>query len=141
MGLVLLNVVTITRTLALMVGGTLAIALGVLGLAVAPAVWVAALCGTVLGLAASAMSVQLNVMFQSRIAPEVMGRAMGLFSALSLGAQPIGFAAAGALLTQFGIRTIFAGVGVLTALASSAWLRPGVRKGLAPAVEGSAEPA
>ena len=140
-GLALLNVVTVTRSLALMVGGTLTIALGVLGLAVAPSVAVAALCGAALGLAASAMSVQLNVMFQSRIAPEVMGRAMGLFSAVSLGAQPLGFAAAGALLTQFGIRTIFAGVGLLTALASGAWLRPGVRKGLSPEAMRDAEPA
>jgi F0F1-type ATP synthase membrane subunit c/vacuolar-type H+-ATPase subunit K len=57
----------------------------------------------------------------------LMGRAVGVMSALGQGAMPAGYALTGALLAVASAPSIFAGMFALMALSSLVWLRPSVR--------------
>jgi DHA3 family macrolide efflux protein-like MFS transporter len=127
LGLGLMNIFSVRRPLRVFVWGTLGMALGLLGLALAGDLVFAMGVILLIGTCASMMGVQLTTVFQKNVPKELMGRAVGVMSALVMGAMPAGYAIAGALLAVASVQSIFFGMAVLTALASLVWLRPGVR--------------
>lgn len=142
LGLVLMNVFTVKRPLRMLVGGTLGVALGLLGMALSPNLIFAMGAIMFAGAWAAMMGVQLSTVFQKNVPKELMGRTVGVVSALGEGAAPAGYAVAGLLLAITAPASIFAGMFVLMVLASLVWLRPSVRDSLRPAVaEGAAEEA
>jgi DHA3 family macrolide efflux protein-like MFS transporter len=132
LGMVLMNVFRVKRLLRMLVGGTLGIALGLLGLALAPHLLFAMGAIMVAGACATMMGVQISTVVQKNVPRELMGRTVGLMSTLGEGAAPAGYAVAGVLLAITSPASIFAGMFVLMALGSLVWLRPSVRDRLQP---------
>ncbi len=127
-GMLLLNFIKIKRPLLVLGWGTFGIGGALFGLAVAPSQIIAAICIMSLGFISSILGIALSTIFQERVAPDVLGRTMGLMTALGQGAQPAGYILAGALLTITTARYSFAGMAVLMALASLLWLRPSIKR-------------
>lgn len=134
-GLGLMNVISIKRPLRLFVGGTMVIALALLGMAFSRDLVAAMAAIMVAGMCAAMMGVQLSTVFQKSVPKELMGRAYGVLNALGQGAMPAGHALAGLLLAAVSVSEIFIGMFVLTALGSLVWLRPSVRNKLRPEVK------
>jgi DHA3 family macrolide efflux protein-like MFS transporter len=130
LGLLLANFWKVSRPLAVIVPGTVGVALSLAGLYLAPSLPVAIAALAFGGLCAALMNVQLEVILQTNVKPELLGRAYGLLGSLSMAAQPAGYAAAGGLMAIWPIRAIFAGMAVLVFLMTAAWLRPAVRRQL-----------
>ena len=135
LGFITMNIIKVRKTIWLLFGGTICISLALFGIAYVHNFVVVILLITTLGFCSSIMSVQLQVVFQKNLPREVLGRAYGLLSALSMGAQPAGYAATGALLALYPISTIFIGMGLLMAVGSLVWLRPTIREELKPRAE------
>lgn len=138
LGLALMNVIRVARPLAVLVLGTLGVAVALIGLAGAPTLAFAMVAIALGGFCAALMNVQLEVIVQTNVQPTLMGRAYGLLSALSMGAQPGGFAVAGALMVVWPIRMIFMVMAALVFAMSFAWLRPAVRRQLGVKVDATA---
>lgn len=128
LGLIALNIIKIKQVLRVLTVGTFSIATALLALAFAPTLLFAVLAISVLGLSASIMGVTISTLFQERIPPDVLGRSMGLMSALTQAAQPAGFVAAAGLLTVTSVRRSFIMLGILMSLAATVWLRPRIKK-------------
>lgn len=131
LGLSLMNVIRVTSPLAILVMGTVGVAVSLVGLADAPALAFAMAALALGGFCAALMNVQLEVILQTNVQPALLGQAYGLLSALSMGAQPGGFAVAGGLMAVWPIWMIFAVMAALVLVMSLAWLRPAVRRQLA----------
>jgi MFS transporter, DHA3 family, macrolide efflux protein len=127
LGLVIMNVVKVARPVRWMIGGTLGVSGALLILAVAPHYTIAALGLLLAGSCAALINVQLEVFIQKSVSRELLGRAYGVLGALSMSAQPAGFALAGVLLGFVSIPHLLMGMALLLALAATAWLRPQVQ--------------
>lgn len=130
LGLSLANFWKVSRPLAVIVPGTVGIALSFAGLYLAPTLPFAIAALAFGGLCAALMNVQLEIILQTNVKPELLGRAYGLLGSLGMAAQPAGYAAAGGLMAIWPIRPIFAGMAVMVFLMTAAWLRPVVRQQL-----------
>jgi DHA3 family macrolide efflux protein-like MFS transporter len=130
LGLSLANFWKVSRPLAVIVPGTVGVGLSLAGLYLAPSLPVAIAALAFGGLCAALMNVQLEVILQTNVKPELLGRAYGLLTSMGMAAQPAGYAAAGGLMAIWPIRAIFGGMAVLVFLMTAAWLRPAVRQQL-----------
>lgn len=130
LGMLLANFWKVSRPLAVIVPGTVGVALSLAGLYLAPTLPFAIAALAFAGLCAALMNVQLEVILQTNVKPELLGRAYGLLTSMGMAAQPAGYAAAGGLMAIWPIRAIFAGMAVLVFLMTAAWLRPAVRQQL-----------
>ena len=126
-GLTLLNILKINRPLRMLVLGNLGIALGLFVLSFATELWMVLIPCGLMGFSASLMNIQLQVIFQNHIAPEVLGRASGILGALSMAAQPLGLILVGLLLGIYAPQRIFVLMAIIIALASLLWLRSNIR--------------
>ena len=126
----MMNFVKFNKVLQVVFLGSVGIALGLAGLAFAPTLPLAMCAMALAGVSASMINVQISTIFQNNIPPETLGRAYGLLSALTQGAQPLGYASAGFLLNVMPTRRIFLSMAGLLSLASLTWLRPTVRRHL-----------
>ncbi|MBS3966862.1 MAG: MFS transporter [Truepera sp.] len=138
LGLALMNLIRVTKPLAILIMGTVGVAVSLFGLAGAPTLAFAMAAMALGGFCAALMNVQLEVIVQTNVQPALMGRAYGLLSALSMGAQPGGYAVAGVLMAVWPIRMIFAVMAAPVLVMSLAWLRPTIRRQLAVKVEATA---
>lgn len=130
LGLILMNFVNVPKPLRLLLLTTIGMAAALLGLAYTNTVIVAIIAILFLSLCASLMGIELQVMLQKSVKPNLLGRAYGLMAALSMGAQPAGFAASGALLAVYPLRNVFLAMSGLMVVASLSWLRPSVKKAI-----------
>ncbi|MGL4611795.1 MAG: MFS transporter [Trueperaceae bacterium] len=129
-GLALMNIVKFRKPVSTLFIGTLFVALGIGGLAVAPNFYVALACLAVAGFSATLMNVQIQTLIQLIISQEVLGRVGGTMQALNAGVQPLGYALAGVLLSTMTPREIFAGMGILLAILSFLWVVRSVRQSI-----------
>ena len=127
LGLALLNVLKINHPLRMLVLGNLGIALGLFTLSFATQLWMALIPCGLMGFSASLMTIQLQVIFQNHIAPEVLGRASGILGALSMAAQPLGLILTGVLLGIYAPQRIFVLMAIIITVASLLWLRSSIR--------------
>lgn len=130
LGLLLRNATTFGRPLPTLVSGTVGLGAGIALLAVAPGLIAALVCAASVGAAASVLNVELQTLFQTRVDPERLGRALGVFTAASRAAQPAGLAIAGALAGVAAPREIFLVIGLATLASTLLWLRPTVARHL-----------
>ncbi|MBS3934291.1 MAG: MFS transporter [Truepera sp.] len=135
LGLGLMNLVSVKRPLRMLVGGTMGMALAMLVMAFSHDLWLAMAAISFAGMCGAMMGVQLSTVVQKNVPRELMGRTVGVMSALGEGAMPAGYAVAGLLLAVVSVSEIFIGMFVLTALASLVWLRPSVRHSFRPEVK------
>lgn len=117
------------------VGGTMGIALAMMVMAFSHDLWLAMAAISFAGMCGAMMGVQLSTVVQKNVPRELMGRTVGVMSALGEGAMPAGYALAGLLLAVVSVSEIFIGMFVLMALASLVWLRPSVRHSFRPEVK------
>ena len=127
LGLLFMNLVKVKRPIQWLLGGTFGFAIGLLVLALAPHYALAAIGLLIAGICATLINVQAEVFIQRSVSRELLGRAFGILSALSMSAQPAGYALAGFLLTYISIPHILIGMSLLLCLAATAWLRPSIR--------------
>jgi hypothetical protein len=129
-GLVLANFASERVPVAILMAGSLGIALGIGGLALAPSVYVAMGCLALGGLAAAVMNVQFEALLQLVVPEELMGRIAGAVEAVDSSVRPAGYAAVGLLLGVLSPREIFGVMGGLLLISSLAWLHPAVKSSL-----------
>jgi len=123
-----LNFVKIKKPLLVLGWGTFGIGLGLLGLALAPAAIISAMSLLLMGTIASVLNIAIRTIFQERVPADILGRTMGLVTALSQSAQPAGYVLAAALLAITSAKISFAAMAFAMAIASLLWLRPAVKK-------------
>jgi hypothetical protein len=103
------------------------------GLLLAPmgyvhAVWQVSLLMLTLGLLTGYMQINVFTWIQSRVPPQMMGRAMSIFMFIFMGLAPLSAAATGWLLTQVSLSQLFLGGGIILVLfAASAYLFTPIR--------------
>ena len=129
-GLAVINILDWEKALSTLVIGTVIMGLGIMSLAVTKTLLIAMFILMLVGLALSIVNVKIQTIFQTNIDKEVIGRAYGVSTALTSGAQPIGYALTGALLASIGFYKIFFISGSLVTLLALIWLAPATRKNL-----------
>lgn len=100
---------------------------GVLGLGLAPDVWLAAGIAFVTYGLDSYGTVLWNPLLQQEVPPAMLGRVASVDYLLGLGLSPLGLVAAGAVAQAFGTRVTLIVAGAITALTTLVPLIPGVR--------------
>jgi predicted MFS family arabinose efflux permease len=99
----------------------------VMGLALAPNIWIAGACAIPAFGLLTYGNVLWNPLMQDLVPPELMGRASSVDWLVSLGLSPLGVLASGVLAGLTGARTTLLAGGVIALLAAGVLFLPGVR--------------
>lgn len=110
-------------------GTSIAMAFGLVLVALAPNVWAAALAAAPLGVAVGMLQVSGMAWLQRRSEPAFLGRVMSLVMFAIMGLTPISYALAGAV-AEVGLTLLFLGSGAgMLVVAVGTWLSPAWRDG------------
>jgi len=131
LGFISLSIVRGGRPLAWLLVGNFGIAASLALLAFAGHLVGAMVALAVGGVAAALMNVQLETIAQKSVPEDLLGRAFGLLSALSMGAQPLGYAFSGILLSKISVTQTFLAMALLLLGGAFLWLRPAILRSLA----------
>lgn len=115
-------------TISLSVISMMGVGLAIIG--VAPTMYVAAAAGLLMGIANGYANIMLITWLQQKVAPQMLGRVMGLVMFAAIGFNPISNALAG-MLIGVNMTVLLVGAGLLmTTFTLFAAFSPAVRKGM-----------
>ncbi|KEO84536.1 MFS transporter [Tumebacillus flagellatus] len=102
----------------LIIAGLFLIGMGIVLVACAPNLWVAALARLIVGFGGTTLNIGLASLIQTFVASEFLGRVSGLLEPIIIGTMMVSAALAGALLREVSVVWLLAGNGAIVLLAA-----------------------